>query len=125
MADSLIDSNVLVDLLRDFEPAKRWIATQTNPAVSRIVRLEIIEGARNQRDLRRTLRLLGDFDLVELTTADLEWATQQLIRYRLSHNIGMMDCLIAAPASRLGLPLFTHNLKHFTPLLGPLAAKPY
>jgi predicted nucleic acid-binding protein len=37
----------------------------------------------------------------------------------------MMDALIASAAYRLRVPLFTRNLKHFQPMLGPLVQKPY
>jgi predicted nucleic acid-binding protein len=47
------------------------------------------------------------------------------MRYELSHGVGMMDCLIASVSYRLQLPLYTHNLKHFAPLLNDLAQKPY
>jgi predicted nucleic acid-binding protein len=40
-------------------------------------------------------------------------------------GIGMMDCLIASVSLCLQLPLYTRNLRHFTPLLGTLAVKPY
>jgi predicted nucleic acid-binding protein len=50
---------------------------------------------------------------------------EQLERFQFSHRIGMEDCLIAAVAYRLQIPLYTHNLKHMTPLLGTLAVKPY
>ena len=49
----------------------------------------------------------------------------QHVTHRLRFGVGVLDCLIAAPAFRLQLPLYTHNLKHFTPLLGDLAQKPY
>ena len=55
---------------------------------------------------------------------DLNWAMQQLRQYRLSHNVGILDCLIAAPAHRLQIPLYTRNLKHLEPLLGTLAQQP-
>jgi len=50
---------------------------------------------------------------------------QQVERFQFSHHIGKDDCLIAAVAYRLQLPLYTHNLKDMTPLLGNLAVKPY
>jgi predicted nucleic acid-binding protein len=84
-----------------------------------------IEGTLDSKGLRRALTLLKDFDHIELTPSDLEWANDQLIRFHLSHNIGMMDCLIASASQRLQIPLYTTNLKHFTPLLGSLAQKPY
>lgn len=56
---------------------------------------------------------------------DSEWAIRQLLRLHLSHGLDSMDCLIASANHRLGIPLYTCNLKHFTPLLGDLAHKPY
>ena len=122
---ALLDSNIVVDLLRKHQPAEVWLKTQFNLGVTRSVWLETLEGAENLAEQQRVMTLLNDFELIELTVSDLEWATRQLIKYRLSHNIDAFDCLIAAPAFRLQLPLYTRNLKHFTPLLGSLAQQPY
>lgn len=121
----LVDTNILIDLLRGYAPASNWIATQTNLGVSRIVWLEFIQGAPNRIRQRQALNLLNQFSLVKLSDADFDWAARQLLQFHLSHNVGMMDCLIAASAHRLQLPLFTRNLKHLTPLLGTLAQQPY
>ena len=48
-----------------------------------------------------------------------------LIGLSISHNVGSIDCLIASASHRLQLPLYTMNVKHFAPLLGGLAQKPY
>lgn len=125
MVTGLLDANIIVDLLREHEPARPWVAGQGSLGVTRAVWLEIIEGARDSLGLRRALALLNEFDLVEFTLSDFDWATQQLIRYRLSHNVDAFDCLIAAPSYRLQLPLYTRNFKHFAPLLGALAQAPY
>jgi predicted nucleic acid-binding protein len=50
---------------------------------------------------------------------------QQLERLQFSHHGGMKDCLIASVAYRLQVPLYTHNLKDMTPMIGSLAIKPY
>lgn len=121
----LLDTNIIIDLLRGYPPAKTWISTRTQPSVIRAVWLEVIEGAQNKNDLERALKLLRDFALVEFVQQDFEWATTALITYRLSHGVDMLDCLIAAPSNRLNLTLYTHNLKHFMPLLGNLAQSPY
>ena len=65
------------------------------------------------------------FEMHYLTQTDLDWSMQAQMRYELSHGVGAMDCLIASVSHRLQLPLYTHNLKHFAPLLGTLAQKPY
>jgi len=124
-ADCLVDTDVIVDLLRGYAPAQIWIASQHNPGISRSARLEIIEGALNKIFQKQAINLVNEFESVEMTLSDFAWAEQQLARLRLSHNVGAFDCLIAAPAHRLQLPLYTRNLKHFTPLLGNLAQQPY
>lgn len=126
MAAALIDSNIVIDLLRKYPPAENWLRSQRQTlGVSRVVYLEVLEGAENKAEQRRVLNLLKRFDLVQMIQQDFDWATQQLVQYRLSHNVDAFDCLIAAPSYRLQLPLHTRNLKHFTPLLGNLAQQPY
>jgi predicted nucleic acid-binding protein len=125
MVDCLLDTNVVVDLYHGYEPARAWITTQNAPGITRAVVLEVLEGVQDNPSLRQTLKLLDDFELMELTVSDFDWATRQLIKYRLSHNIDAFDCLIAAPSYRLQLPLYTRNLRHFAPLLGKLAQEPY
>jgi predicted nucleic acid-binding protein len=63
--------------------------------------------------------------MIYYTQADLDWAMQQQMTYELSHGVGMMDCLIASISARTQMPLYTHNLKHFAPIIGSLAQKPY
>lgn len=125
MVNSLVDTSIVVDLLRGYAPAHNWFLAQQDLAVTRAVWLEIMEGVPNRSSQRQALRLLRRFDLVELTTADIVWATEKLITYNLSHNVDSFDCLIAAVNHRLKLPLHTRNLKHFTPLIGTLAQSPY
>lgn len=50
---------------------------------------------------------------------------QQMENFRLTHGVTSQDCLIAAVAYRLQLPLYTHNLKDMVPLIGTLALKRY
>ena len=127
MVDALLDTTVLVDMLRNHPPAIAWKNAQGQSAygITPIVWMELIIGAQNKAVQRRAVEFLTQFGMIYLTQADMDWAMQQLMAYHLSDNVGMMDCLIAAPSYRLQLPLYTHNLKHFAPLLGPLAQKPY
>lgn len=125
MVNGLLDTAVLVDLLRAYPLAGDWLSKQPPLGVSPVVWLEVIEGAEDKRAQIRAIKLLQRFERVELLTEDFNWAIGQALRFRLSHSINMNDCLIASTASRLNLPVFTTNLKHFRPLLGNLAQKPY
>ncbi len=125
MVKGLLDTTILVDMLRSYLPAKKWLDQQQNLSVTSIVWLEILEGAQDKRGQNRALELLRRFERIDLMPADFDWAIHMSIKYKLSHNIGMMDCLIASVSHRLNIPLYTINLKHFTPLIGTMAQKPY
>jgi predicted nucleic acid-binding protein len=125
MVTGLLDTAIIVDLLRGYRPARQWFDTKLNLAIPAFVWIEILQGAANKIALQRAAQLLKQFERVNVTDTDIEWSIQQLTRYHLSHNVGGVDCLIAAPAHRLSIPLYTANLKHFTPLVGKLAQKPY
>lgn len=125
MVNGLVDTSIIVDLLRGYQPAQNWYQAQIDLGVSRAVWLEILEGTQNRSDQRSTLKLLRRFQLEEIITDDLVWATDKLLIFGLSHNIDAFDCLIAAVSQRLSITLYIRNLKHFTPLLGKLAQSPY
>ncbi|MBZ0242620.1 MAG: hypothetical protein K8F24_05350 [Bacteroidales bacterium] len=125
MVTGLVDANVIVDLLRGYTPAQTWIGSTQTLGVTRVVWLEVLQGVQDNHKLRGALNILNQFDLVETTISDLEWATQQSIRFTLSHRIDALDYMIAAPSHRLQIPLYTRNLKHMSPILGTLAQEPY
>lgn len=125
MVTGRLDTTIVVDLLRRHQPATAWLQQQRDLGVTPLIWLEIIEGASSKVEQTRALRLLRRFQMVYPTSVDFDWAVQQAIRYKLSHNTGMVDCLIASVNHRLQIPLYTANLKHFGPLIGNLAQKPY
>lgn len=124
MVTGFVDTSILIDVIRDFQPAKVWFATQADLAVTPFVQMEFVDGAQNKADQARALRIIAGLTMIHPTQVDLEWAMRQQITLSLSHNVGILDCLIASVSHRLGLPL-TRNLKHFAPLLGSSAQQPY
>ena len=125
MVNALLDTSIIVDLIRGYGPAQEWYLQQTDLGVSRAVWLEILEGAPNRQSQQNAINLLRSFELEEITAEDMTLATEMLLRFNLSHNIDAFDCIIAALNTRLEIPLYTRNLKHFVPLLGELAQAPY
>ena len=125
MVDGLLDTTVLVDLLRGYPPAKEWITLQSPKGITPIVYLELLEGASNRFAQQQVFKLLRLFPQISLQENDFSWAIESLTQYQLSHQIGAFDALIAAPCYRLQIPLYTQNLKHFMPMLGSLVRKPY
>jgi predicted nucleic acid-binding protein len=125
MVSCLVDTNIIIDLLRGYPLALTWLASQSQPAVCRVVYIEVIQGAEDKRKQQDALRLLKRFAMVEHTQADFIWATRQVIRHSLAHRVDVTDALIAAPAYRLNLPFYTRNDKHFLPMIPTLLNVPY
>ncbi|NDJ53557.1 MAG: type II toxin-antitoxin system VapC family toxin [Chloroflexi bacterium] len=71
----------------------------------------------------RAVSVLRSFELVAAEQAVHDWSVQQLLKYQLSHRVGMADALIAAVSHRLQLPRYTPNLKHYTVMVGALAPR--
>ena len=125
--DWLIDTAILVDLLRGFRPARDWIDSLPSPTrtISFVTVAELIAGARNQNEQRAIER--------ELTLYLVLWIDEQIARlaldlyrrHHLRHHTGFLDCLVAATAMSQGLRLATLNLGHFAPITGLHAEKPY
>ncbi len=125
MATGLVDSSVLVDVLRGYPAGAAWLERQNTLGVPRAALLELIEGTSDKRGYRAVLKLVGQLEMIETTESDLIWATDMLSLYRHSHNVDSFDCVIAASAVRLNIPIFTRNLKHFSILAGHLVIAPY
>lgn len=47
------------------------------------------------------------------------------MKYRLSHNTGMLDMLIGHTAISLGTPLYTFNERHYNFITGIQTIQPY
>jgi predicted nucleic acid-binding protein len=126
MSVGIVDTTVVLHYFRKNPAARAWVDSQPVPlSVISVTWMEVMEGASSKANQRESRRILSKFELLYLTTADQQWAMSQLEAFQFSHHIGMNDCQIAAVAHRLNLPLYTHNLKDMTPLVGRLAGTPY
>jgi predicted nucleic acid-binding protein len=122
---AVVDTTVVLHLLRRYEPALDWFNTDNVYGVSSITWMEVMVGARNKAHQAESRQILSQFVILYLTRTDQQWAMDSLERFQFAHHIGINDCQIASVAHRLQLPLYTHNLRDMEPLLGKLASKPY
>jgi predicted nucleic acid-binding protein len=126
MTVAIVDTTVVVHLFRRYAPALTWYSSLAQPlGVTPLTWLEVIYGAGSKAKQATCKALLSQFDLIYATSSDQDLAMQQMERFRLSNGVTSGDCLIAAVAYRLQLPLYTHNLKDMVPMIGNLAVKPY
>lgn len=125
MIDAVLDTTVVLHLFRKYQPAINWINAQTQYGITAVTWMEVMEGTSNKANQARCKSLLSQFELLNLTSTDQQWAMEQLEKWQFRNHIRKEDCMIASVAYRLQVPLYTHNLKDMTPLLGKLAFKPY
>jgi len=118
MIDAVLDTDVLVETLRGRIEAGDWLRSlgSQHIGISVLVRMEILQGAQDRREQTLLSREMSRYTLVHLEHIDSETALGWFESFHLSHNVGMMDCLIAAAAVRLGVPLYSFNLKHYSAL---------
>src|SRR5712691_6151884 len=122
----LVDTDVLIDVQRGHPPALAWFAALTDlPAVPGFVVMELVQDARNGREVRQALKLVAPLQVVWPTEADCARALSDFTAYHLSHGLGLLDALIAACAVGLSATLYTFNVKHYHVVPGLVLAQPY
>lgn len=125
MVNGVLDTTVVLHLFRKYPPAIDWIKKPQLYGVTAITWFEVMRGASSKAHQAQSKILLSRFELLYLIPSDQTAAMHWLEGFHFKHRIGMEDCLIAAVADRLQIPLYTHNLKHMQPLIKGLAIKPY
>lgn len=114
MSAILLDTNILVDYLRDSTEAAEFLETfRGKPAASVVSVMEMIVGAKNRREEERIASLEQILQLHPVTFPIARRAGEFFKHYAPSHATDSLDALIAATAEHHGLKLATINVKHF------------
>jgi len=122
----MVDTDVLIDVQRGHSPALAWFAGLTElPAVPGFVVMELIQDARDAKEVQQALKLVAPLQVVWPTESDCARALSDFTAYHLSHGLGLLDALIAACAVGLSATLYTFNDKHYRVVPGLLTAQPY
>lgn len=122
----LLDTDILIDVQRGHAPATSWFAGLTElPSVPGFVVMELIQDARNTREVREALRLVTPLPMVWPTDADCQRALTDFAAFHVSHGLGLLDALIGAIAVGLSASLCTFNIKHYRVIPGLQTAQPY
>ena len=125
--DLVLDSDVLIEILRGRPEAGQWLISLGSQTVgiSVLTRMEILQGARNQQEQTTLIVQLNCYELVFLDAGDAIQALTWFETYHLSHGVGIMDCLIAASALRIGKPFYTFNVRHYRSFAALQSQEPY
>ncbi len=124
----LLDTDVMIDLLRQYPPAMRWLDALDEGeeiVLPGFVVMELVQGCRSKREQRRLLHVLDPYSIIWLSPDECESALQTFIQFHLSHHIGIMDVLVAQTAIALNVPLYTFNQKHYQCIRDLVTVQPY
>lgn len=123
----LLDTDVAIDILRSYPPAVAWLQGlgATPMAMPGLVAMELLQGCRDKTEQKRIEQFLQQHSLFWPNLTDCQCAMQDFSDYRLSHNLGLLDALIAHTAVGLKEPLATFNVKHYGVIQGLMTLQPY
>ena len=116
----LVDSDVLIDISRGKQAARDYVdALADEWAISQVSALELIVGARDQRDLAAIDAFLSAFTIIPMRESTGKRAYHLLKQHAKPDGLHVFDALVAASAMEEGLTLVTKNYKHFRVIAGP------
>ena len=110
----LLDTSVLIDVLRGSEVATGWLASLDEvPSCSELTRAEVLRGVRSP-ERARTDRLLSALRWVAVDEPVSRRAGELARQFRRSHpGLSIVDFVIAATTQLLDGDLATANVRHY------------
>lgn len=123
----LIDSDVMIDVIRSFPPAAQWLQSVASNSIATpgYVMMEMIDGCHNKGELRQLEQVTAGMTGVWPSPASCGTALSNFRTLHLSHGLGLLDTLIGQTAIELGVPLHTFNVKHFQAVPALTTIQPY
>jgi predicted nucleic acid-binding protein len=104
----LLDTNILIDVLRGEAAALAWLEQQPQPRISVISWIEVLVGCREgESEVVQTW--LETFPRLPLDDA----IARETVRLRQQHGLKVPDAIILATARCAQLPLATRNSRDF------------
>ena len=117
----LVDSDVFIDYLKDFDLACDFIETHIDRiGLSVITIAEIRAGIKGKEEEQALDQFLSAIPLYDVTRTIAEMGGDWVRQFGRSHGVEIPDALIAATAAAHHLELKTLNTKHY-PMIKDLA----
>ena len=115
MADYLLcDTCTIIDFINGRKQTLHdLLAQDVKLFINSIIEMELLQGARDKKELRAIEKKLRLFRLVVMQQEILDLATEYVRTYRLSHGLALPDAIIGATAIYYRIPLYTYNTKDF------------
>ncbi|GAB4401738.1 MAG: hypothetical protein OHK0052_25140 [Anaerolineales bacterium] len=123
----LLDTDVMIDVLRGYEPAIAWLQSIQDEEIGLpgLVVMELLQGCKNAQEQRKLQKQIKAISVFWATEQDCMRAMTSYAAFHLSHQLGILDSLIGETAIGLGAQLATFNLKHYQALNALRTLQPY
>ena len=111
----LFDTDILIWVKQGHEKASDWIDREDARMISILTYMELIQGARAQKEVQSIKNFLKDlnFSILPLTENIGHRASIYMEEYSFTSGLRLGDAIIAATATENSLTLATGNQKHF------------
>ena len=113
MEKIILDTNILIEILKNNQTTIDKVEQYSEHYISSITKMELYYGAFNKQETQKIKRFLELFKVIELNETISEIATNLIYKYAKSHNLDIPDSLIAATSLYANIELFTYNTKDF------------
>jgi len=106
-----IDTCIVIEYLKEKAFLSKYNLDEL--FISDIVIMELYQGAMNKNDLAFIKKEIANFKVLNINHEIISLAKQIIERYSLSHNIKIIDAIVASTAMIYDLELMTLNFKDF------------
>ena len=107
-----LDTNIIIEYLKgndNFISAYKLEEMFIND----IVLMELYQGAKSKEDLNFIIKNISQFKVLNTTHEIVKLSTMLVKRYNLSHNLKILDAIIASTSLVYNLELLSLNQKDF------------
>ena len=124
---SVVDSDILIDMLRQQEKAKifieKIIKDDNAACISTLTEAEVLSGKECMDNIKRekTEGLLSSFRVIDVT----QFIARKAAEFRREHDVPLHDAIIAATAVELKVPLHSRNVNDFRKIQDLKLVVPY
>jgi predicted nucleic acid-binding protein len=98
LLEVLLDSDVMIDILRDYSPAVEWLKAlrdqKAKICLPGFAVMELIQGCENKEQIKEVREDVQDFRVLWPTESTCSKALEAYARYSLSHGLDILDALI-------------------------------
>ncbi len=122
----LLDTDILIDILRNFRPAIEWLYTIDDTlSIAGYSALELIQGCETKQEVNKISKFVSNFHILWLSEEASNKSLELFAIHRLKNKIGLIDSLIAQISIENNLVLHTFNIKHYKSIQELKTIQPY